>query len=57
MIDLEVWILKALNTGIDHCTDNQYLGNDNKPEHHDNDDDGTEKSNVNEIVDIIVEIS
>ena len=22
-VDFEVWILQTLNTGIDHCTDNQ----------------------------------
>lgn len=53
----KVWILQTLNAGIDDSTDDQYFGNDYEPEHHDNDDDRTEKSDVNEIIDIIVEIS
>ena len=57
LICFKVWILQALNTGIDNSTDDQYLCNDNEPEHHHNNDDRTEKSDVDEIVDIIVEIS
>ena len=56
LICFKVWILQTLNTSIDDCTDNQYLGNDNEPEHYNNNDDRTEKSDVDEIVDIIVEI-
>ena len=56
LICFKAWILQALNTSIDDGTDDQYLGNDNEPEHHHNDDDWTEKSDVNEIIDIIVEI-
>ena len=56
LICFKVWILQALNTSIDDGTDDQYLGNDNEPEHYHNNDDRTEKSDVDEIVDIIVEI-
>ena len=57
LIYFKVWILQTLNTSIDDGTDDQYLGNDNEPEHHHNNDDRTEKTDVYEIVDIIVEIS
>ena len=57
LICFKVWILQTLNAGIEDSADDQYFGNDNEPEHHDNDDDWTEKSDVNEIIDIIVEIS
>ena len=40
------WIFQALNTGIDNCSDNQNLCNENKPEHHDYHDDGTEKADI-----------
>ena len=56
-VDLKVWILQTLNAGIEDSADDQYFGNDNEPEHHDNDDDWTEKSDVNEVVDIVIEIS
>ena len=39
-------IFQTLNTGIDHRTDNQNLSDENKPEHHDHHDDGTEKTDV-----------
>ena len=39
-------IFQTLNTGIDNCSDNQNLSNKNKPEHHDYNDDGTEKSDI-----------
>ena len=37
-------IFQTLHTGIDNRTDNQNLSNENKPEHHDHHDDGTEKN-------------
>lgn len=37
------WIFQTLNTGIDNRADNQNLSDENKPEHHDHHDDGTEK--------------
>ena len=39
LICFKVWILQTLDTCIDDGTDDQYLGNDNEPEHHNNDDD------------------
>lgn len=49
-------IFQALHTGIDHRADNQNLSDENKPEHHDHHDNGTEKTDVHEVIDIIVDI-
>ena len=49
-------IFQTLDTGIDHRTDNQNLSDENKPEHHDHHDDGTEKTHVHYVIDIIVNI-
>ena len=46
MICFKVWILQTLHTSINHCTKNQYLSNQNEPEHHDDYDNRTEKTDV-----------
>ena len=56
LIDSKARIFQTLNTGIDHRADNQNLSNENKPEHHDNHHDGTEKTDVHEVINIIVDI-
>ena len=49
-------IFQTLDTGIDNRADNQNLSNENKPEHHDYHDDGTKKTDVHDVIDIIVNI-
>ena len=49
-------IFQALYTGIDHRADNQTLSDENKPEHHDHHDDGTEETDVHEVINIVVDI-
>ena len=39
-------IFQTLDTGIDHRADNQNLSDENKPEHHDHNDNRTEKTDV-----------
>ena len=51
------WIFQTLNTGIDNCPDNQNLCNKNKPKHHDYHDNGTEKSDINQMIDITIDIN
>ena len=39
-------IFQTLDAGIDHRADNQNLSDENKPEHHDHHNDGTEQTHV-----------
>ena len=49
-------IFQTLNTGIDNRADNQNLSDENKPEHHNHNDNRTEKTDVHYVIDIIVDI-
>ena len=49
-------IFQTLHTGIDHRSDNQNLSDENKPKHHNHHDDGTEETDVHEVINIVVDI-
>ena len=46
LVFLKARIFQTLDTGIENRADNQNLSDENKPEHHDHQDDGTEKTHV-----------
>ena len=56
LVFLKARIFQTLDTGIENRTDNQNLSDENKPEHHDYHDDGTEKTHIHYVIDIIVDI-
>lgn len=56
LVSSQARIFQTLNTGIDYRADNQNLSDENKPEHHDHHDNGTEETNVHEVINIVVDI-